>query len=235
MSDEVASVLLVDDDADVVWGIGRCLARAGFSITTSGNGVEAISVLASRSFDFLLTDIRMPEVNGLELTDWVRRNCPQIKVIVMTAFGSPAVRQLSYRRGAIQYLEKPLDPNLLIDLLASTKQKRSFCGNIDEIDILDYVQLLMLTGRKAVVEVVSRSGASGLLFMDSGSVCHATCGELAGEEAFYQCLTFSGGSFTNLPWQEPTQITINKPGEFLLMEAARKRDESRRELDADHD
>ncbi len=90
----------------------------------------------------------------------------------------------------------------------------------------------MLTGRRAVVEVVSKSGIRGLLFMDSGSVRHAICEELTGEKAFYQCLTSSGGSFSNLPWEEPKQITIDKPGDFLLMEAARKRDEARKEYDA---
>jgi CheY-like chemotaxis protein len=227
MSEEAPSVLLVDDDADVVWGIGRCLARAGFSVTTSGNGVEAVNLLGYRSFDFLLTDIRMPEMNGLEVTDWVRKNRPQLKVIIMTAFGSPAVRQLSYRKGAIQYLEKPLDPNLLIDLLTSINQKQSFCGSIDEIDILDYIQLLMLTGRQAIVEVVSQDGSRGLLFVDSGSVRHAMCGNLTGEDAFYHCLSFEGGSFAHLPWHEPDRLTISKPGEFLLVEAARIRDEIR--------
>ena len=164
MSNGTTSVLLVDDDADVVWGVGRCLARAGFSIMTSGNGSEAVNLLASRSFDFVLTDIRMPEMNGLELTDWVRRNRPQTKIIIMTAFGSPAVRQLSYRKGAIQYLEKPLDPNLLIDILASIAQKESFSGSIDEIDILDYIQLLMLTGscRGGLQKRCSRIALHGL-------------------------------------------------------------------------
>lgn len=235
MANGPASVLLVDDDADVVWGIGRCLTRAGFSITASGNGSEAIQLLATRSFDFLLTDIRMPEMNGLELTNWVRKNCPHTKVIIMTAFGSPALRQLSHRKGAIQYLEKPLDPNLLIDILLSTRNKESFAGSIDEIDLLDYVQLLLLTGRQVVVEVVSRNGARGLLYVDSGAVRHATCGNLSGEEALYHCLSFEAGSFANLPWHEPERFTIMKPWEFLLVEAARKRDETRAELTHDSD
>jgi CheY-like chemotaxis protein len=233
MNNTTASVLLVDDDADVVWGVGRCLARAGFSVTTSGNGVEAIGLLSSRSFNFLLTDIRMPEMNGLELTDWVRRNHPQTRVIVMTAFGSPGVRQLSLRKGAIQYLEKPLDPNLLIDILTSTSKTGTFSGSIDEIDLLDYVQLMMLGGRRALVEIISGSGSRGLLFIESGSVRHAICGQLTGEDALFQCLSFSGGSFSSLPWEEPEQATIHKPGDFLLMEAARKRDEAKGEVERD--
>ncbi|MBI5249737.1 MAG: response regulator [Desulfomonile tiedjei] len=235
MNDTVPSLLLVDDDADVVWGIGRCLARAGFSVTTSGNGAEAINLLASRHFDFLLTDIRMPEVNGIELTGWTRKNRPQTRVMVMTAFGSPAIRQLSFRKGAIQYLEKPLDPNLLIEVLRSQGQKELFSGSIDEIDLLDYMQLMMLSGKQAIVEVVCSNGDRGLVFIASGSVLHAKCGELKGEDALYRCLSFSGGTFANLPWVEPEEITIHKPGDFLLVEAARKRDETNNEVERDSD
>lgn len=235
MSNLRGTVLLVDDDADIAWGVGRCLARAGYSVTTCGNGAEAIAVLESRSFDFLVTDIRMPEVSGFTLTDWIRKNRPETRVIVMTAYGSPEIRQLSLRKGAIQYLEKPVDPDLLIEILASTELKDVFTGIIDQIDLLDYLQLMMLTGRQVIVEVVSRNGDRGLLFVSSGSVIHATCGQLTGEEAFYHCLSFEGGSFANLPWQEPDQLTISRPGEFLLVEAARKRDETRGDLASDAD
>jgi CheY-like chemotaxis protein len=235
MNSQREAILLVDDDADVAWGVGRCLARAGFSVTTCGDGAEAITILESRSFDFLLTDIRMPEVSGLALTDWIRKNRPQTRVIVMTAFGSPGVRQLSLSKGAIQYLEKPVDPNLLVEILYSSEQKDTFTGIIDQIDLLDYLQLMMLSGRQSIVEVVSRDGERGLLFVDSGSVHHASCCGLTGDDAFYRCMNFEGGSFANLPWQEPDQYTINKPGEFLLVEAARKRDEKRGDFTRDVD
>jgi CheY-like chemotaxis protein len=233
MDNTATSVLLVDDDADVAWGVGRCLARAGFSVTSSGNGAEAMTLLASRHYDFLLTDIRMPVVNGIELTGWVRKNRPQTRVIVMTAFGSPAIRQLSFRKGAIQYLEKPLDPNLLIEVIISAGHREPFSGSIDEIGLLDYVQLMMLSGKKALVQVVSGEGDRGLLFIDSGSVCHAECGNLKGEDAFYRCLSPPGGSFANLPWVDPEESTIRKPGDFLLMEAARKKGVAVQESDTE--
>jgi hypothetical protein len=95
------------------------------------------------------------------------------------------------------------------------------------------MQLMMLSGKQAVVEVVSREGERGLLFIDSGSVRHAKCGELAGEDALFRCLSFAGGTFANLPWTEPEETTIHKPGDFLLMEAARKRDEAKGGIEGD--
>jgi hypothetical protein len=85
----------------------------------------------------------------------------------------------------------------------------------------------MLVGRRVVLEVSSKKGGQGLIFIDNGEVRHAKCDGLDGEEALFKCLSFEGGSFVNRPWTEPDKITIKKPGDFLLMEAARKRDEAR--------
>jgi CheY-like chemotaxis protein len=225
MIDGKARVLLVDDDPDVAWGLGRCLARTGFVITTCADGAEAIELLSSREFDVVIADINLPRMSGLAITDWVRRNRPQVKVIVMTAFGSPAMRRLSMRNGAIQYLEKPVSIDLVINLIRAAEKNTSFSGSVDDVDLIDYLQLIMLSGKQTLLEVISREGLRGLLFVDSGRVVHATCGSLEGEEAFYRCLTFQAGNFSSQPWRFPERITIDRPGEFLLVEAARKRDE----------
>jgi CheY-like chemotaxis protein len=221
------SILLVDDDPEVVWALGRYFTRAGFPVTTCGDGQEAIALLESRDFDTVVTDIQMPRLNGLALVDWLRANRASTKVVVITAFGGPSIRHLSIKKGAILYLEKPVDPDLLAEALSSSKQDTAFCGSIDKIDILDYLQLMMLIGRQVVLEVSSNDGGRGLIFIDKGEVRHAQCDDLEGEEALFKCLCFEGGNFLNLPWCEPDKITIKKPGDFLLMEAARKRDEER--------
>ena len=227
MTELKESILLVDDDPEQVWALGRYFTRAGFSVTTCGDGAEAISVLESRNFNTVITDIQMPRLNGLALLDWLRENRSGTRVVVITGFGGPSIRHASITRGAILYLEKPVDPDLLAEALSSSGADTAFCGNIDKIDILEYLQLIILIGRRVVLEVSSRFGGSGLIFVDNGEVKHAVCGQLVGEEALFKCLGFDGGSFVNLPWREPDTITVNKPGEFLLMEAARKRDEAR--------
>jgi CheY-like chemotaxis protein len=221
------SILLVDDDPEVVWALGRYFTRAGFTVTTCGDGAEAISLLRSQDFETVITDIQMPRLNGLALVDWLRENRAGTKVVVMTAFGGPSIRHLSIKKGAILYLEKPVDPDLLAEALFSSNEETAFSGNIDKIDLLDYLQLMMLIGRHLVLEVSCKDGGQGLIFIERGEIRHAKCDHLEGEEALFKCLSFEGGSFLNLPWTQPDKITINKPGDFLLMEAARKRDEAR--------
>jgi CheY-like chemotaxis protein len=224
---EKPSVLLVDDEMGVLWTIGRFLTRNGFSVTTCPDGVEAIKELQTRRFNVVVTDIRMPRLSGLGLLDWVREHQPQTRVVVMSGFGSAGMKEFATSKGAILYLEKPVDLTVLVEMLRCCESNCSFWGTVNDIDILDYVQLMLLTGRKALLEVRSREGHEGLLFIDRGAIVHAVCGDLIGEAALYQCLTFPAGCFQGLPWREPDSITIGKPSEFLLIEAARMRDERR--------
>jgi CheY-like chemotaxis protein len=218
-------VLLVDDDPELVWVVGKYLTKAGFAITTCADGAEAVDLLETREVDCVVTDIKMPHVNGVALVEWLRRNRPSVRVVVLTAFGSPFIRELVLGKGAMLYLEKPVDPQLLVDVISRKDQNAAFSGTISDIDIMDYLQLMVLAGKRTVIEILSRESTRGLVFVYDGRIVHAMCGDAQGEEALYRCLTFEGGSFSNLPWKAPDRHTINKPAEFLLIEASRQRDE----------
>jgi len=98
-------------------------------------------------------------------------------------------------------------------------------GTLGQLDILDVVQMMQLSGRQLVLELISQEGKRGLLYISKGVMCHAQFGESEGEDAAYCALSLRSGSFTTLPWAEPGRATINIPGDVLLMEAARRRDE----------
>ncbi len=219
-------LLLVDDDPDVAWGIGRYLMRRGFDVTTCGDGTEAVELLSAGEFEAVVTDIQMPGLNGLAVIEWISQNCPMTQVVVMTAFGSPTVQDLVRRKGAVLYLEKPVDPDLLVQVIENREPRQSFSGVVDDIDLFDYVQLLLVSNRRALLEVVSTEGQRGRLYVDRGQVRHAECGEEIGEAAFCRCLQFDGGRFANVAWEEPPTDTIDRRGDHLLMDAARFKDES---------
>jgi len=86
---------------------------------------------------------------------------------------------------------------------------------------------LMLSGGRCVLEIVSHGKASCRLYFDRGNLVHAASETAKGEEAFYLCTKYQGGMFVNMPWIEPEEVTIDKPGDLLLLEAARRRDEIR--------
>lgn len=105
---------------------------------------------------------------------------------------------------------------------------REFSGKVDGVDILDVVQFLLQIGKTTVLRVISSGGVESQLYLDDGTLVHADL-SLRGEEAFFKCMDLPGGEFLMEPWCEPTDQTIRQPGELLLVEAARRRDESRRQ------
>lgn len=220
-------ILLVDDDPQILWGVGRFLTRSGYTVISCPDGAEAIEVLKDGHFEAMITDIQMPRLNGLALIEWTIQNRPAMKVIAITAFGCASVQQVLLKKGPIMYVEKPFDPKVMLELLRSDAgASDSFSGNVKDITLFDYIQLVFMTNRSLKLHITSTDGENGVIYIDKRSACHAECGELQGEEAFYKCLSFKGGSFVSLPFDEPVSRTIKSKGDFLLMDAARMNDES---------
>lgn len=113
-----------------------------------------------------------------------------------------------------------------VDSMDTEPASHQFSGTVHGVDILDFVQFMLLSGKKTMLEIKTESGDSCHVHLDEGRIVHASFGEQDGREAFYECMNVPGGSFFTRPWQEPGETTIDDPGEFLIMEAARRRDES---------
>ncbi len=99
-------ILVVDDDRAQAEEFGVLLRQAGCEVTLAGNGREAMSLLRHDVPDVVLTDLDMPEMDGLELVQAIRRDCPGLPVILMTAMGSEEVAAKALHHGAASYVRK---------------------------------------------------------------------------------------------------------------------------------
>ena len=110
--------------------------------------------------------------------------------------------------------------------LQKKRIKYLYSGRVEGVDILDYVQWMLIEGRQTLLEVTPVDGMPCKIFVDDGRVLHAATMEMEGEQAFCRCVQFPSGEFAHLPWYAPERITIEKAGMQLLFEAARQRDEA---------
>jgi hypothetical protein len=113
----------------------------------------------------------------------------------------------------------------MLDELMTWKPREGFQGMLRKVGLQDVIQMECL-GRNSCILEITNSEASGRIYIEDGSLTHATVGGSTGEKALQKLLSFTGGSFQLLPFEQPPQRTINGPWEFLLMEAARVRDET---------
>ncbi len=108
------SVLVVDDDDEILRGHERILIRAGFAVTTAFNGREALERLSKMSFAAVVSDIAMPELDGVALLREVRALDPDLPVILATGAADLASATAAVQYGAFRYLFKPIPPDTLV-------------------------------------------------------------------------------------------------------------------------
>jgi two-component system response regulator PilR (NtrC family) len=107
-------VLVVDDEAPQREIVRRILAAEGYSVETAPGGVEAVARCQKTRFDLVLTDLRMPGIDGLSLVERLTRDDPPTLVVLMTAYGSIDSAQQAMERGAFDYLTKPIGRDELL-------------------------------------------------------------------------------------------------------------------------
>ena len=103
------SILLIDDEPSQVTSVSAFLKRRDYRIISANSGLEGIRILKEEKVDLVLTDFRMPDLNGLEVVREAKKINPEIQVIVITAFSDPQDAVQVMKEGAFDYLSKPID------------------------------------------------------------------------------------------------------------------------------
>ena len=110
---KIRSILVVDDEGNSCIGLKALLSREGYHVDCVGNGEEGLKYLRENSPQLVISDIRMPEMDGLSLLRQIKRDYPHVSVILMTAFGGLDSYIDAMNKGAFEYLIKPLKINEL--------------------------------------------------------------------------------------------------------------------------
>ena len=112
-------ILVVDDDVSVAESISDVLDAVGYGVSTAHDGYRAIELAKDSSFDVLLTDIKMPGLNGVELYKIIKKVRPLIRAIMMTAYSVEDLINEALDAGASEVLTKPLDVERLLSIIES--------------------------------------------------------------------------------------------------------------------
>ena len=116
------SILVVDDEYAVMQSLLVWLKKSGYLVRGAGAGAEALERLGEFPFDLVFLDMKMPEMDGLEVLRRIKENYPGTLVVMMTAYGSIESAVDAMKEGASDYLLKPLDPDMLEPLIARLLQ-----------------------------------------------------------------------------------------------------------------
>ena len=103
------AVLIVDDERSIRVGLTGLLGKEGYTVQAAESGQVALRLLSEHAFDLVFTDLRMPEIDGMQVLTHIGENYPETSVIMMTAYGSEKIAVEAMKAGARDYIVKPFD------------------------------------------------------------------------------------------------------------------------------
>jgi DNA-binding NtrC family response regulator len=105
---ECKRILVVDDEENARMALSKILTHDGYDVASAGNGLEALSFLRNNEVELIITDLNMPEMNGLMFLRELNRSYPASKVIMITAYGEVESYLEAITLGAFEYINKPV-------------------------------------------------------------------------------------------------------------------------------
>ncbi len=116
-------ILIVEDEASQRDVLGDILDEAGFKVTAVGRATDALAALRAGPYNLLITDLRMPEMDGIELLTQAKRLQPELEVVVMTAYATVETAVHAMKLGATDYLAKPFDKDMLLVVVGKALER----------------------------------------------------------------------------------------------------------------
>ena len=222
------NVLIVDDEESFLASLAAGLREysADFFVLTANNGRKAVQVLESATVDLVVSDIRMPEMDGFELLAYMSTNFPSIPAIVMSAYWSPVVKERLETMGTLRFLEKPVDFQELAEAILEGLKPDFKGGSLKGISLAGFLQLIEMEQKTCLLEVFSEEGDKGFFYFNKGSLYDAICDANRGEEAALEMIGWDRVeiNFKNLP-KKKVKKRIESEIINLLMEGMRLKDE----------
>ncbi len=229
-------VLLVEDDEALLRGMQAWLRdnRYGYAVMAAADAHQALEEIDRYRPDLVVSDLRLPGMDGFQLLLACRRRYPGVRFVFMSAFGTPEVESRSLRYGAVSFLRKPFDMVQLETLVAEALRQppgEQRAGYLRGVSVPGFIQLLAMERKSVVLHLHNPLGREGVLFLSQGELVHAERGELSGVQAAMELLGWDEAELRMDDARSAPSRTIHQKLPVLIMEAMRRKDERARRLD----
>lgn len=222
------NVLIIDDEKSLLFSMQKGFEpfKEELNIMTAENGIEALNILASHDVDLVVTDLKMPEMDGFELLAHLSEHYPGLPAMVMTAFNTPEIEKRLNANRSMTIFEKPVNFDEFTKTILNAM--RSETGDCPfSISISSFMQLIQSEQKTCLLEVKVQD-KSGHIYFEDGELINAAFSGLKGEEAIYNLMEYQDIQigFKKIPSKKIKRI-IHSSLMQVLMESMRRMDEQR--------
>ncbi len=224
---KLKTVLIVDDEKSFLLSLLQGLEAyaADFEAITAPNGKVAVETLQTRSVDLVVTDLKMPELDGFGLLASMSKSHPHLPVMVMSAYCTPEIKARVNSLGAFEILEKPIDFQDFVDHIFAELHAVSK-GYIHGITLPAFLQLVEMERKTCTLSIASQ-GKKGFLYFLEGVLIDADNGVALHEAAALDMACWSDPSIEIDSFCKQKDRNITSSLSFILLEAYRLQDEKR--------
>ena len=246
MKETTGSILLVDDEINTLKVLSAILKKNGYGVTTARTAEEALDKSSKSSFDAIVTDYRLPGMDGLRFISALRTNMPDVPVVMLTAFGTIENAVEAMKKGAFNYISKPVNPDELLTVMREALTKRRLM--VENISLksqlkerYNYRNIIGKSGSMqdiyTLIETVARSSSNILVNGESGTgkelIARAIhyespraekpfapidCASIPEQLIESEIFGHEKGSFTGAHERKPGQIELADGGTIFLDE-----------------
>ena len=229
-------ILVVDDDQDMLAFLKEGLERfdSNLSVTLAEDGLIALENLKKQPFALVITDLKMPRMDGISLLAYIVSNYPDIPVLVITAYSTPVVEKVALQKGALGYVQKPFEITELVERIGAVLGLGADEGNLHQYSASAFLQLVEMEERTCTLRLINQqTKKSGVLFIDAGRLINARTGDLFGEAAAVEILSWGDTSLAIQDRCLITEVKIEVSLTDLLVEAMSRIDNLSSDADAE--
>jgi CheY-like chemotaxis protein len=232
-------LLLVDADPRALTITEVNLKRAGFTVTTAVDGRDALAKCRASPPDLILSEIKMPEMDGFELCQRLKEDerFKRMPFIFLTTQKSLEYKVTGLELGVEDYLTRPIYFREIVtrisillqrrerELLDRKEQKGGFSGNLTDVGLVDVLQPLEMGKKSGKLHIDGPDGRTADVYLSEGNIIDCEAGKLVGESAFFRILSWQEGEFAITFKPVARQQRIATSNQSLIMEGLRRIDE----------
>ena len=222
-------VLIVDDDHIWLRLIKKKFENYAdtFTTLTALDGTEAVDSLKQNMISLVVTDMQMPEMDGLALLAHLSENYPDIPVIIMTAYSTPSSKKTVLDGGAAGYIEKPFVVEDLATKIIKTLQKETEGGTLQTVPLDMFTQLIEMEQKTCTIRVFNKlTESKGILFFYKGDLMDARINNRQGNDAAYEIFAWDSVTLSIQDESAIKEKRIKGELQAILFDAMRMKDEA---------
>jgi YesN/AraC family two-component response regulator len=189
-------VLIAEDDIDQINRLTTMLDKYSdkFEVIPVRDGKEAIDVLKEESVSLLVTDIQMPQMNGMVLLAYVHTYYPRIPCIVISAYGTSRLKS-KLPKDLLRFFQKPLNIDDLAHAIIAALKRDNLKEGAQGISVLSFIKMIEMEKSSCIFEMQTPEKNTGALYFEKGILWDAKCGNLTGEAAALELFGWKSATY----------------------------------------